>query len=163
MGSDHVDDCRFGCCHLVGRWTGAVGCLRTSHYPRDWILALSERGSAPAEFVLVSALLVTMVLGLMQVILLSHVRHTLVSAAAEGARQASLVDVSAAHALQVTRNLIRASLSDRYAEDVNLYHSEELGIPTVLVTIRAPFPALGLWSVGGEMVVSAHAPLERVR
>lgn len=104
-----------------------------------------------------------MVLGLMQVILLSHVRHTLVSAAAEGARQASLVDVSGAEALQVTRSLIRASLSDRFAESIDLNQSAELGIPTVLVTIRAPFPALGLWSVGGEMVVNAHAPLERVR
>ena len=124
---------------------------------------MSERGSAPAEFVLVSALLVTMVLGLMQVILLSHVRHSLVSAAAEGARQASLVDVSGTQAIQVTKNLIRTSLSDRYAENVTMGYSDELGVPTTRVTIQAPFPALGLWSVGGALVVSAHAPMERVR
>ena len=124
---------------------------------------MSERGSAPAEFVLVSALLVTMVLGLIQVILLSHVRHSLVSAAAEGARQASLVDISGAQAIQVTKSLIRTSLSDRYAENVALGYSDELGVPTTRVTIQAPFPALGLWSVGGSLVVSAHAPMERVR
>lgn len=124
---------------------------------------MSERGSAPAEFVLVSGLLVTMVLGVMQVILLSHVRHSLVSAAAEGARQAGLVDVSGAQAIQVTKNLIQASLSDRYAENVTVGYSDELGVPTTRVTIQAPFPALGLWSVGGTLVVSAHAPMERVR
>lgn len=43
---------------------------------------MSERGSAPAEFVMVSALLAALALGLMQVILVTHVRHTLLSAAA---------------------------------------------------------------------------------
>jgi hypothetical protein len=104
-----------------------------------------------------------MVLGVMQVILLSHVRHSLVSAAAEGARQAGLVDVSGAQAIQVTKNLIQASLSDRYAENVTVGYSDELGVPTTRVTIQAPFPALGLWSVGGTLVVSGHAPMERVR
>jgi Flp pilus assembly protein TadG len=124
---------------------------------------VSERGNAPAEFVLVSALLAAMVLALMQVILLSHVRHSLISAAAEGARQASLVDVSPDAAIRLTRELIATSLSPGYAEDVTMVASTHLGFPTVQVVIRAPFPALGLWSAGGEMVVNAHAPLEYVR
>ena len=123
---------------------------------------MSERGSAPAEFVLVSSLLVAMVLGLMQVLLLTHVRHTLISAAAEGARQASLVDVSTDQARQVTKAIIVTALSESYARNITLNQSTTLGVPTINVTIRAPFPALGLWSVGGEMVVSAHAPLEQV-
>jgi hypothetical protein len=111
----------------------------------------------------VSALLATMVLALMQVILLSYVRHSLISAAAEGARQASLVDVSPVAAVALTRNLVSTSLSPRYAENVSIVRSDQLGFPTAHVVIRAPFPALGLWSVGGEMVVNAHAPLEYVR
>jgi Flp pilus assembly protein TadG len=124
---------------------------------------MSERGSAPAEFVMVSALLVTMVLGLMQVILVVHVRHTLLSAATEGARQAALADVSAAGATAVTRALVEASLSPSYAEDISVQRSQTLGVPTALVIITAPVPALGLWTVGGEMVVRAHAPLEFAR
>lgn len=122
-----------------------------------------DRGSAPAEFVLVGSLLTAMVLALVQVLLLTHVRHTLTAAAAEGARQASLIDSSPASALSHTRELIETSLSASYSKDIRLQSSMELGVPSVVVTIRAPFPALGLWSVGGEMVVSAHAPLEYVR
>lgn len=124
---------------------------------------MSERGSAPAEFVMVSALLVAMVLGLMQVILVTHVRHTLLSAATEGARQAALADVSTAGATAVTRALVEASLSPAYAGNISVQRSQTLGVPTALVTITAPVPALGLWTVGGEMVVEAHAPLEFAR
>jgi hypothetical protein len=124
---------------------------------------IEERGSAPAEFVLVGALLVTMVLALMQVIFLGHVRHTLTAAAAEGARQAGLIDVTANQALAHTRELITVSLSNSYARQVSLERSFELGVPTAVITITAPFPALGLWSVGGVMRVSAHAPMEYVR
>lgn len=123
---------------------------------------MKDRGSAPAEFVLVASLLTTMVLALLQVVLLAHVRHTLTSAAAEGARQASLIDASASSALSHTRQLIDTSLSSSYSRDIRVERSTELGLPTVVVTIRAPFPALGLWSVGGEMTVSAHAPWEVV-
>jgi len=123
----------------------------------------SDRGNAPAEFVLVSALLTTMVLALLQVLLLTHVRHTLTVAAAEGARQAGLIDGSPSLSLAHTRDLIETSLSASYAQDIQIDRSFDLGVPTTVVTIRAPFPALGLWSVGGEMTVSAHAPLEYVR
>ncbi len=123
----------------------------------------AERGSAPAEFVLVGALLTTMVLALLQVLLLTYVRHTLTVAAAEGARQAGLVDASPSFALGHTKDLIETSLSASYARDIRIHRSNDLGVPTTVVTIRAPFPALGLWSVGGELVVSAHAPLEYVR
>lgn len=110
-----------------------------------------------------SALLVTLVLGLMQVILVVHVRHTLLSAAAEGARQAALADVSPAGAKAVTTALVEASLSPLYSGNISVERSQTLGAPTALVTITAPIPALGLWTVGGTMVVRAHAPLEFAR
>jgi Flp pilus assembly protein TadG len=124
---------------------------------------MAERGSAPAEFVMVSALLVTLVLGLMQVILVVHVRHTLLAAASEGARYAALADVSVAGARERTRALIEMSLSPAYSSQISAERSQTLGVPTALITITAPVPALGLWTVGGEMVVRAHAPLEFAR
>lgn len=122
-----------------------------------------ERGSAPAEFVMVSALLVGLVLGIMQVIMVGYVRHTLIAAGAEGARMAGLADVSAEQAADHTRALITASLSSSYAGDIRVSSADVLGIPSARVSVTAPFPALGLWSVGGVLEVDAHAPLERAR
>lgn len=124
---------------------------------------MSERGSAPAEFVMVSALLVTLVLGLMQVILVVHVRHTLLAAASEGARHAALADVSATGARERTRVLIEASLSPAYSSRISAERSQTLGVPTALITITTPVPTVGLWTAGGEMVVRAHAPVEFAR
>jgi len=121
---------------------------------------VSERGNAPAEFVLVSALLAAVVLGVMQIILVGYVRHTITSAAAEGARQAALVDVGASEAISLTKDLIATSLSLEHARQVSLARSMERGYPTAVITVVTPFPALGLWSIGGTMTVSAHAPVE---
>jgi len=100
---------------------------------------------------------------MMQIILLAYVRHSLTFAPAEGARYASLIDVSAAQAIAHTEVLISTSLSATYAQNVALDQSMQLGVPTAVVTVQAPFPALGLWSVGGHLRVTAHAPLEYVR
>ena len=118
-----------------------------------------ERGNAPAEFVLVSALLVALVLGLLQVVMMGYVRHVLTSAAAEGARQASLLDVTDYRAREVTRDLISHSLSPTYAEDVAFTDALVEGVPSTKVTITAPVPILGLWSSTGRVEVVAHAPL----
>ena len=118
-----------------------------------------ERGNAPAEFVLVSALLVALVLGLLQVVMMGYVRHVLTSAAAEGARQASLLDVTDYRAREVTRGLISHSLSPRYAEDIAFTPAIVEGVPSTKVTVTAPVPILGLWSSTGRVEVVAHAPL----
>ena len=118
-----------------------------------------ERGNAPAEFVLVSALLVALVLGLLQVVMMGYVHHVLTSAAAEGARQASLLDVSDYRAREVTRNLISHSLSSRYAENIAFTTAIVEGVPSTQVTVTAPVPILGLWSSTGRVEVVAHAPL----
>jgi len=118
-----------------------------------------ERGNAPAEFVLVSALLVALVLGLLQVVMMGYVRHVLTSAAAEGARQASLLDVTDYRAREVTRDLISHSLSPRYAENIAFTAAIVEGVPSTKVTVTAPVPILGLWSSTGRVEVVAHAPL----
>jgi len=122
-----------------------------------------DRGNAPAEFVLVSALLAALALGSIQIVVAGYVRHVLVSAASEGARAGSLVDASPTDATSRTRSLIESSLSSQYSQEISVANSTALGVPTLEVTVRAPVPALGLWSAGGVMKVSAHAPLDYVR
>ena len=122
-----------------------------------------ERGNAPAEFVLVSALLVALALGSIQIVVAGHVRHVFVSAASEGARAGSLVDASPTDAASRTKSLIESSLSSQYSQEISVANSTALGVPTLEVTVNAPVPALGLWSAGGVMKVSAHAPLDYVR
>jgi hypothetical protein len=112
---------------------------------------------------MVSTLLVALMLGLMQVIMVSFVRHTLIAAAAEGARQAALADVTTEGAAALTRSLVESSLSPTYQHDIDISRSELLGVPSAKVVITAPFPALGLWSVGGVLEVEAHAPREYSR
>ena len=160
MGTDHPDDSGTRGGDLVGGRTSALRSLRTSYYAGHRVLIISERGNAPAEFVLVSALLVSLVLGLLQVLFVGYARHALTAAASEGARQASLPDVSGEQALALTRALITESLSDSYATDVVLEGSTRLGVLTTEVIITAPIPVLGIWTTRGTLQVSAHAPRE---
>jgi hypothetical protein len=147
---------------MVSGGAGPFGCIRTGHHTGNRFLTVGDRGNAPAEFVLVSALLVSLVLGLLQVLFMGYVRHSLTAAASEGARQASLVDVSAGEALALTRELIGQSLSPDYGKDIVLRTSQTLGVPTSEIIITAPIPVLGVWSSGGTFEVTAHAPRELV-
>lgn len=125
--------------------------------------ALGQRGSAPVEFVLVSGLLVATVLGLMQLSLVIHVRHTLVASAQEGARWAGYHDTSLAEGVALTRRLISQGLSEGYAGSVSATPVTINGRPHIRMNVVSPFPAVGLWSGGGEIRVWADAPLERPR
>lgn len=53
-----------------------------------------DRGSAVAEFVMVSALVVVLGMGVFQLGLVVHVRNTLIAAAAEGARFGARADAA---------------------------------------------------------------------
>ena len=163
MGSDHPDDRRTCGCYLVGSRTGTLGSFRAGHHARDRVLISVERGNAPAEFVLVSGLVVALVLGALQVVVVGYVRHALTSAAAEGARVGSVIDATAVDAVSHTRALVESSLSPQYSGQIAATRSSALGVPTIEVRVLAPYPALGLWSVGGVMEVSAHAPLDYAR
>ena len=78
---------------------------------------------------------------------------------------ASLPDGSRLHVVipDITKALIESSLSPQYSRQIAASQSSALGVPTIEVRIVAPFPAVGLWSVGGVMEVSAHAPLDYAR
>ena len=118
-----------------------------------------ERGSAVAEFTMVAALLVALVLGVVQLALGLHVRATLADAAAEGARHASLVGSDASAGVVRTRELISTALGPGYAEHVSAGTATVAGLETIEIRVAAPLPVLGL--VGPvALEVAGHAPLE---
>ncbi|MGV8912967.1 MAG: TadE/TadG family type IV pilus assembly protein [Rhodoglobus sp.] len=126
-------------------------------------LRANESGSAVVEFVLVSALLTVLTLSVIQLALALHIRNTVLDAAAEGARFASLADTSLNDGVTRTRDLIATALSPGYATDVSATTTEHLGQPAVLITVNAPLPLLGLIGIEKGLEVSAHAAIEQVR
>lgn len=114
-----------------------------------------DRGSAIAEFVMVSALLVALALAVVQLALALHVRNTLVDAAAEGARFSSLADASLAEGEERTRLLIAAALGD-YPVEVEARSTEV----AVEIVVTAPLPVAGLLGPPRALEVSGHAALE---
>ena len=118
------------------------------------------RGSAAVDFVLVSALLTLMFVGVLQLALALHVRNTLVDAAGEGARYGALVGRDGSDAEDRTEQLIASALSDRLAQDVTAATEQIGGVQTVVVTVRAPLPVMGL--VGPRTLeLSGHAVDEK--
>ncbi len=121
-----------------------------------------DRGSAPAEFVMVSGLLVVLTVAVLQLALALHVRTTLIDAASEGARYAALADSGLDGGVQRTRDLITVAVGSSYAEDVSAEVVDRGGAPVVEMHVDAPLPVIGLLGVDVGMEVTAHAPLEKI-
>jgi Flp pilus assembly protein TadG len=119
-----------------------------------------ERGAAVVDFVLVSMVLVPLVLGLIQVGLVMHVRNTLAAAATEGARYGANIDRSPADGAARTRDQVRGAIADRFAQDISARRETVGGVPTVVVTVRAEVPPLGLWGPGDGLSVTGHGVQE---
>ncbi len=118
-----------------------------------------ERGSAVAEFAMVAALLVALVLSVIQLSLAMHVRATLADAAAEGARHASLVGSDASAGVERTRVLITTAVGPDFAQDVTASTATVAGVDSIRIRVAAPLPVLGF--VGPTVLeVSGHAPFE---
>ena len=116
-----------------------------------------DQGSAVVEFVLVSALVVTLFLAIGQLALALHVRNTLVAAASEGARYGADADRTPADGAERTRSLIRQSLSGAFADDVSATYGDVAGVPAVTVEVHARLPLFGWLGPARAMVVRGHA------
>lgn len=116
-----------------------------------------ERGSAVAEFTMVTVLLMMLFLGVVQVALALHVRNTLLQSAVEGARYGARADVDPAAASTRTRELIRGFASEAYAQDVSAGLTTAGGVQVVEVTVRAPLPVVGTLGPGGVLTVHGRA------
>ncbi len=121
----------------------------------------SDRGSAVADFALVSGLLVLAFLAVLQLAVCLHVRNTLAASAAEGARLAATADSGLDDGVRRTRELVTSSLSATYADDVRAWYADSGGWRTVVVQVRAPLPVVGLLGPSDDLTVTAHAFVEQ--
>ncbi len=120
-----------------------------------------DRGSAAVEFTLVSALLVVLVTGVLQLALTLHVRNTMASCAAEGARLAASGDRSFDDGRHRTEAMLREALG-RYPASVAVEEASIDSAPVVVVTVQSPVPVLGLWGFGSMSVaVRAFEEVDR--
>jgi Flp pilus assembly protein TadG len=120
-------------------------------------VATRERGAAVVEFVLVMALLVPLVLGIAQVALVLHVRNTVAAAASEGARASSPLGSTPGDGATRTRDIIRAALDDRYADQVSSSWTTVDGLPGAEVRVATRVPTLGLFGPSVPVTVTGHA------
>ena len=125
---------------------------RGSSLPRS-----EDSGAAVADFVLVSALVTLLFLAVFQVGLALHIRNTLIACASEGARYGARADRAPGDGVARARDLIRASLADRYADDVSADATTVGGVSVVEVRVSAPLPVLGLLGPDRVLRVGAHA------
>ena len=129
----------------------------------SWRAAVTDdRGSAPAEFVMVAALLTVLTLSVIQLGLALHIRNTVQDAASEGARYAALADSSLDAGVQRSRTLIATAIGGAYASDISARYTDYAGYPATTVTVRATLPLIGLVGIDGAMEVQGHAAVERL-
>ena len=116
-----------------------------------------DRVSAIVEFTLVGILLTVLFLALLQLGLALHVRNTLLASAAEGARYGANADRDPAQGAALTRQLIRDSLADRFADGVTAGTETVDGFQTVYVEVRTTLPVIGLLGPTRGLTVRGHA------
>ncbi|MGL5817810.1 MAG: TadE/TadG family type IV pilus assembly protein [Phycicoccus sp.] len=119
-----------------------------------------ERGAAVADFAMVSVVVLVVVLAVVQLGLALHTRNTLISCASEGARYGARAGAAAGDGESRARDLIAASLSPRYADDITAAEAVVGGVRVVEIRVRAPVPVIGLLGPDGALEVSGRAFLE---
>lgn len=120
----------------------------------------ADSGSAIAEFVMVSILLIVVSVSVFQLGLALYVRNTLLSCASEGARFGARANSSLAQGAARATTLITTTLSDGYAGNVTATTTTVDGVQVVEVTVVAPLPVIGLLGPTGTLEVSGRAFLE---
>ena len=96
------------------------------------------------EFTLVAPLVLLLCLAIVQVALTVHVRSTLTSAAAEGARAAALAGADPLAGVRRTEALLANTLSEDVVRDV-VARGDTVGtLPVMVVRIHAVLPLVGL-------------------
>lgn len=119
-----------------------------------------DRGSAVAEFALVTPLLLLVGLAVIQLVLVLHVRSTLTAAAAEGARAAALSGSHLRAGEQRTQETLANALGGGSATSVIARYVTLGDAPAIQVSIRARLPLFGMLGPD-SLVVTGHALRER--
>jgi len=117
----------------------------------------NESGSAVVDFVMVGALVIVVFVALLQVALGVYARNVLTDAAGDGARRAALVGGTEAEARRRVQTLSDAALRRGYVDTVTVSRVPSGDLTIVEVTVKAPFPLLGLLGPGGTLTVTGRA------
>lgn len=112
------------------------------------------------DFVLVMILLLPLFLGVLQVALVLHVRNTVASAAAEGARYAATWEATERDGLAKARDHYSGVVSSALVGDPRIERVEINGAPAYRVLIEVRVPTLGLGGPAVEFQVSGSAIIE---
>jgi Flp pilus assembly protein TadG len=121
------------------------------HPPGD-----GERGSAVVDFVLVSVLVVTLLLAVLQVAVYVHVRNVVTASAQQGARYAADADVPSAVGAARTVEIVARATSSRTAAALSCTSAEEAdptGLTLVVVRCAGSVPTM-LASLGNLLPLS---------
>ena len=118
-----------------------------------------QRGSAVAEFVMVSAVLMLLFMACLQIGFALHVRNTVQDASSTGARYGALRDRTPQDGAERTREILSASLPQRYAQDVRASVTSDGAQRVLQITVATPLPVLGPWGPAQGIEVSGHAIL----
>ena len=111
---------------------------------------------------LVSALLTTLTLAVLQLGLALYVRNVVHDAAVEGAHYAALADTRLDEGRLRTREVIERAVGAGFARDVSVGEARIHGRDVVVVRVRTALPVIGLIGVPAGMEVEAHAPMEHL-
>ncbi len=120
----------------------------------------SESGAAVVDFVLVLLVLLPLVIGILQLALVLHVRNTLASAAAEGARHAAVAGSSAPAGRAKVQELVSGALSADFVRTVTVRPALVGGAPGYEAVVTADVGLLGFGGAGVPVRVSGHAIAE---
>ena len=106
---------------------------------------------------MVGALVIVVFVALLQVALGVYARNVLTDAAGDGARRAALVGGTEAEARRRVQTLSDAALRRGYVDTVTVSRVPSGDLTIVEVTVKAPFPVLGLLGPGGTLTVTGRA------
>ncbi len=124
---------------------------------RRWLERRGERGSAIADFALVSVVLVPLFFGVLQIALVWHVKTTLTSAASEGARHGASYDRTTEDGRRRTAAAIDDVFGADFDDSVSGRQTTVDGQPVVEVTVRAHVPVLAFWGPAIAVEARGHA------
>ena len=116
-----------------------------------------ERGSAVVDFVLVSVLILTLLMAVLQVAVYAHLRNVVVASAQEGARYAANADVDSSTGAARTVQIVARATSSRTAAGLACTSGEEpdpSGLTLVVVRCTGSVPTL-LSALGDLLPVTA--------
>jgi hypothetical protein len=121
----------------------------------------TERGAAVVDFVLILLVLLPLVIGILQLALVLHVRNTLASAAAEGARHAAVVGSSPEAGEAKIWEFIGDTVSEKFVRTVDVRADTIDGALGYESVVEVDIPILGLGGPGVPVRVTGHAIAEQ--